>query len=67
MRVHFFRTMWALLGRRNAVDNLIYLLVFANDVIAIALYAVGTCMAAVKTKLDTFDEIALSCAPWCSR
>jgi len=47
-----------LVGRRNAVANVIYLMVFAN-VAAIALYEIGTCVAAVKTKLDTFNEIAL--------
>jgi len=61
MGVHFCSTMWALLGRRNAVDNVIHLLVFAN-VVAIALYAVGTCVAAFKAKLDTFDENALLAA-----
>jgi len=59
MGVHFCSTMWALLGgRRNAVDNLIHLFLFAN-VIAVALFAIGKCLIAVKTKLDTFDEVAL--------
>jgi len=40
------------------VDNLIHLFLFAN-VFAVALFAVGTCLVAVKTKLDTFDEVAL--------
>jgi len=59
MGMHFCSTMWALLGgRRNAVDNLIHLFLFAN-VVAVALFAVGKCLIAVKTKLDTFDEFAL--------
>jgi len=40
------------------VDNLIHLFLFAN-VVAVALFAVGKCLIAVKTKLDTFDEVAL--------
>ena len=40
------------------MDNLIHLFLIAN-VIAVALFAVGTCLAAVKTKLDTVDEVAL--------
>jgi len=59
MGMHFCSTMWALLGgRRNAVDNLIQLFLFAN-VVTVALSAVGKCLIAVKTKLDTFDEVAL--------
>jgi len=59
MGVHFCSTMWALPGgRRSAVDNLIHLFLFAN-VVAVALFAAGKCLTAVKTKLDTFDEVAL--------
>jgi len=59
MGMHFCSTMWALLGsRRNAMDNLIHLFLFAN-VIAVALFAVGKCLITVKTKLDTFNEVAL--------
>jgi len=59
MGMHFCSTMWALLGgRRNMVDNLIHLFLFAN-VVAVALFAVRKCLIAVKTKLDTFDKVAL--------